>query len=255
MRLWISTFVFLISFQILAQANLSDTFKAGVDGYAKGQFKEAAASFREILKAEPRNPDALYNLALAESQLGHHALAIGLLRRTLAIEPRMALASRGLRTVGQRLPVPEVAEPGSFYEILRFYILRPAPLWAFFFVFIFSTFIAIWFLLNWKGEKIRHKLDEEVVIHLPVTTWIFVGLAGLFSILLLVKIYDLQVSRATVIRPKVEVRSGPEADAPGLFELQEGSEIIVVRREGNWVQIRQPGSYSGWVLKSKLLFY
>lgn len=259
MKIAVFLLMLTASFGLFAQEKGAQTtevlFTEATKNYVQGRHDEAVGQLREVLKKDPYNAEALYNLALAESERGHQGLALAYLRRALNLSPRFTQAYRAVKSVSARLPNPEIVEPSSFYELMRLYLLRPVPLAGFYFLLLFTFTASVWFLLRWRGEKIRQSLGEEVDVPLPLVTWVFVVAFILMVPLTSTKLYELRVSRATVIQPKIEVRAGPEEAAAPLFELREGIEVIVITMRDQWTQVRQPSGYTGWVPKSALVFY
>ena len=75
---------------MIAHVNLSATF------YKLERFDAASAQAREALTLDPRNGDALVNLALAQKASGQQGDAQGSLRRALELNPRSAAAHYNL---------------------------------------------------------------------------------------------------------------------------------------------------------------
>ncbi len=55
-----------------------------------GRLGDAEALYRKLLRTRPNHPQALHLLGVLASQMGHHAEAIGLIRRAIAGEPGVA---------------------------------------------------------------------------------------------------------------------------------------------------------------------
>jgi tetratricopeptide (TPR) repeat protein len=74
-----------------------------------GQIKEAVPFLESIVRSEPDNVQALYNLGIAHSELGDYPQAIMRLKRAVAIQPDHAHAWSGLGVAYQRMGKPELA--------------------------------------------------------------------------------------------------------------------------------------------------
>src|SRR5258706_561268 len=77
---------------------LAEAFNRGVELHRAGRLKEAEASYREILNAQPEHFDALQRVGVIEKQKGNDAEAVRLIQAALKIQPRSpsALANLGL---------------------------------------------------------------------------------------------------------------------------------------------------------------
>src|SRR5438874_13282659 len=63
------------------------TLARGLALHQAGQLDEAAASYRQVLRVEPRQPDALHLLGVTALQSGRLADAESTIRRALAVAP------------------------------------------------------------------------------------------------------------------------------------------------------------------------
>ena len=81
------------------EREIHERFARGVRDEERGDWSAAAAEFRRVVTLdppEPRGSTARYDLALAEIQLGHDAVAAGLLAEALHRDPRFAAAAANL---------------------------------------------------------------------------------------------------------------------------------------------------------------
>ena len=72
-------------------AVVTDLISKALSHHQAGQLDHADALYREILKINPRNPDALHLLGLIHHQLGNHQLGIDLMFQAVAITPTAAM--------------------------------------------------------------------------------------------------------------------------------------------------------------------
>jgi predicted O-linked N-acetylglucosamine transferase (SPINDLY family) len=79
--------------------DLSATFEQALGHHQSGHFREAEALYREILKAEPENADALHLLGVAVFQAGRGDEAVGFIERSLHRNPGNADALNNLGQV------------------------------------------------------------------------------------------------------------------------------------------------------------
>ena len=69
---------------------VSDLLQEGLALHRRGAVNEAAARYRDVLRVDPANADALYYLALISCQYGHFEEGAGLARKSLASDPKQA---------------------------------------------------------------------------------------------------------------------------------------------------------------------
>jgi protein O-GlcNAc transferase len=70
-----------------AVARTESALLAAVDLHQRGALREAEAAYRRVLMMEPNHPDALAMLGLIANGQGRHDEALGLIRKSLAINP------------------------------------------------------------------------------------------------------------------------------------------------------------------------
>src|SRR5262245_52347082 len=63
------------------------TLQAAIGHHEAGRLAEAAAAYREVIRADPRNVDALHFLGYVHFQRGEYRDAIDLMARSLAVQP------------------------------------------------------------------------------------------------------------------------------------------------------------------------
>jgi Flp pilus assembly protein TadD len=69
---------------------VAQDLQAALEHHGAGRLQEAADLYREALRAEPANSDALHLLGVAELQLGRHESAIGLIEKAIGLDPAQA---------------------------------------------------------------------------------------------------------------------------------------------------------------------
>jgi predicted O-linked N-acetylglucosamine transferase (SPINDLY family) len=74
-----------------SRAFIPGTLQMAVQYHQKGQLSQAQALYRQILQADPAQPDALQLLGLIEHQQGHSAVAVELIQRAIQARPQAAM--------------------------------------------------------------------------------------------------------------------------------------------------------------------
>jgi len=246
-------FFFTLSEGKTAQDSFPELFKAGTQFYQAKDYEKARLSFEKALAKDPSNATALTNLALAQYQLKHKGLAIGLFRKALEINPDLGTAEAGLQWALAEMDIKEIPHQIETYESLRSRLLQPVSLSTYLIFTAFLLFAAGWTWLAFLGQRRRSAQEESAPPPLPWLGFIFsVGFLLSLSFLSL-KIYDSQQIRGTIIDDKVSLQSAPGADQVPLLDLYGGFEVITHESSEDWVQVTYPGSLTGWIKKSSLL--
>lgn len=229
-----------------------DAFQNGLKAYQNKQFSEAKSHFSKSLEEHPNNAAALFNLGLTSHQLGQVPWAIAYFRRTLNLRPGLAEARQALDLSLSQLEIKEIPHQIENYEIVREHLLIPVSVNTYFWIFIGMFFVTGWSLIQYLGRR-KKALDEE--LPLPAFPW-FSGGTGVIGVLILVlaimKFYDSQVPRATVVDNKVVAQGAPGENQLNLFDLYGGFEVIIRDHQGDWAQVTYPGALTGWIKKSSL---
>ena len=84
-------------------ALLADRLQAGFAHHRAGRLKEAAAAYKEVLIADPTNPDGLHLMGAMAVQIGRHEVALDLLLRAVRARPGFAKAHNDLGIAFDRL--------------------------------------------------------------------------------------------------------------------------------------------------------
>ena len=227
-------------------------YQSALKAYQDRNYPEAETAFRDFLKAEPENTIALYNYGLAAYQQNKKGLAVAAWRKALRLDPDMNLAKKALFFAQTEMPAEVFNSDSSYWESLRNNVLNQAPLQHFLglttLLFLFSAYLGI----RYFGARHRALRDEKPLPPFPtVLVFLAVGLGGALWLTTSKVMADLE-TRATVVASSIELRTGPSAEDNALFELIEGSEVIVLRQVQDWVQVRYPNGLAGWVPAASL---
>lgn len=252
----LSVVIFFLTLPVLCQAQSAtpaDLFKQGTQQYLAKEYKKSQELFTQSLDKDPNNPVTITNLALAEFQLGKKALAVGLLRKALAINPELPTAQSGLKFALTQLQVKEVPHQIELYEGLRAKFLQPAPLSAYLVLSALCFFASGWVLISYGGRRKKALQEEKALPPFPLIGLILSVCFVIFTGLVALKIYDSTVLRGTIVEEKVSLQTAPGENQVAILDLYGGLEVIAHQVQGDWVQVTYPGSLTGWIKKSALL--
>lgn len=248
-------FLFLVlpSMVFAQQESPQQLFQEGTRLYIAKDYAKAQESFQKSLDMDPRNSTTMTNLALAQFQLGKKAIALGLLRRALAIEPDLLTAQQAHKFILSQMEIKEVPHQIEAYESARKYLLQPIPLTAYLAVTGLLFFAAGWTLLNYVGRRKKALTEESALPGFPVLGSIYCLGFVLFTCLLLLKIHDSRQIRGTIIEEHISLQTAPGDNQAVVLELYSGAEVLVLSFQDDWAQVTYPGSLTGWIKKSSLI--
>lgn len=213
--------------------------------YQGGKFSDAAKSLEALARQQPDKPELLLNWGLAEYQSGRRGLGVALWRRALALNPSFTPARSALDFATRAMQLRDFDET-QMIDRLRQNVLAHVSLGQMLAVTLALLALGGWLLLGYLGRR-RKALRNE--LPLPPFSWAGTLLSVAFVLtffLTAFKAFDSSIPRATAIT-MTSVRTGPDTTSSSLFELREGSDVILRQAKKGWTQIRYPGGMSGWV--------
>jgi tetratricopeptide (TPR) repeat protein len=189
-------------------------FNLGNCYYKLNKVAPAIYYYEKALKINPANEDALHNLAFAK-------------RMTLDVIEELP------KTIFQRFSA-------NVIQKLAF------DTWAL--IGVIASFLAsLLFLLYHFSGSSKMKL-------LYFNTTIFAVFVMLVSVFFAFDNYDtVQKNRTAIIfATKAEIKNAPTANSEEVFELHEGTKVVILDELDNWKKIKIADGKIGWVYKDKI---
>lgn len=208
--------------------------------YARKEYAEASRIYRDIRKAGWRSAPLYYNLGNACFKEGDLARAVLNYRRAENLSPRDPEIRKNLQYARENLRDDIPLRPAGFINRVRTLIVHqfPPPVWARISSILYSL-LGLWIILALFIPAWRR-------VSGAVIRWL--GIVLILSLLTSYLAYSYyRVPRAVILKPEVSVRYGPQPTDAVAFDLHEGTEIMVIRRQKDWAQISLPDGKSGWL--------
>lgn len=212
----------------------------GVEAYTRGDLDAAVASFGAA--AATGDPVACYNLATAHARRGELGKAIVNYQRALRAAPRDADARSNLAWVRghtrdqelQGTPTPPplrlAAAALRSLSLDEWSRLLTVTVWL-------TALIVGWAF--WRGG------------FTPWSRRAWLAALCLVSVLIAVvtwRWYDERVlDHAVVVAAEAEVRSGPDATFPVVFQVHDGLALQIRGERAGWCQVALGGEWNGWL--------
>jgi tetratricopeptide (TPR) repeat protein len=236
MKMWFS--ILLAAFAGVGNvfaADIAADFSAANKLYAEGKFADAAAIYENILKNGGQSSALLFNCGNAEFKSGRPGEALAAYRRAALLSPRDAEIRANLAFV--RSQVQGATQRESRWQnwlgqltLNEWTVLAAAAFW------LASILLA--------AQQIRPALGAK----LRSATYVFVALTILSCAALGLQAAEhFSRQTAVVVLPEVTARSGPFDEAQSAFTAQDGAELTVMDRHGDWVQVSDGTGNIGWL--------
>lgn len=230
--------------------DFDQAFQLGVETLQKGDPHAALEIFKTLLQEKTNDPTLLTNAGIAASKSGLPGLAISFLRDSLQLNSDAIQTHQAIEFVETQLPVKEIPHNVEFWEIYRANVLNSLPLIPLLCLGAILTLLVGLLLLRWIADRKKAFQDDESLPRLKAIHFIAVSMFAIVMVLGLSKFVDVRQMRATVVPEKISTKSAADSEAPPLFELYAGLEVLVIREQGAWVQVRFPGGPTGWLERS-----
>jgi len=219
-----------------------EIFIRGNAAYEHGDYTEAVAAYRTVLKYRIHDPRVEYNLGNAEFRLGRLGEAILHYERARKLDPTDPDIQANLQFARthcfDRVEQPELLPAVRWVRDLQDRTGPDLQAWA--------VLILIWGIaLLLCAGLLRQGLWR------PLHGWI---LAALLLVSLLgaaswhATYQRLEGRRmAVVLDQVVEVLAGPGENNPALFTVHEGLSLEVRSEREAWIQVSLPNGLNGWI--------
>lgn len=229
------------------------SFSTGLQRYQEGKFEEAKDLFEQSLQSAPQSIPTLYNLGLTEYRLGKQGVAIALWRKALYAGGPDSTIQEALNYSLSKLAKKDLPKKPDLFETLRSSFLVEFNIYASLSLLAATIGLFGLSIITSLGQR-KRALDADESV--PAWGWKPPVLAMLLVVAVVItalKSIEMNEPRGTIIEKALEVRATPETNAPGLFEIYEGIEVVILERRSEWLRIRYPGGRSGWLPEASLM--
>ena len=228
-------------------------YQEAVGLYQGQKWQEAATKFSEALKEEPNNPFILYNLGLTKFQLQETGYALALWRKALSADPYFGEAKRALKMLEEKTggKNSQNEQNWAFYQLRALAVYFGLPLLGLTLLILFC--VSIWLWLGFIGKYARARESQSPTPPFPLRAVMFTMFALLVALLTSLEALQISTPSATVVAKEMKVKSAPDEKGTDLFNITEGTEVLLKASSGNWVQATLPGGLTGWIDKQGIL--
>lgn len=240
--------ILFLSISTWLHAQTDTALKQANDQYAAGNFDIAAQQYEDIIANQGIAPELYYNLGNAYYRLDETAKAILNYERALRLRPNYKDAMVNLEFAQQKVTDNIVLTPSFFIKRWIEVVIKWLPLETWFYISVTAFIIALMaVLLFFFGSQIN------------LRRFSFYGAVVLFGFSLLTVVFAIsqhnQIDKhnhAIIMSGVVTLKSSPDRSGTDLFQLHEGTKVMIKTELGNWAEVEIGNGSIGWVEKKHI---
>ncbi len=230
-------------FYISYAESLIDTIAAGNKYYAEGEYEKAIEKYKSVLDSGYHSSELYFNLGNAYYKTHNITMALVNYERARIISPRDEEIAHNLEMV-RTLVVDQIDVLGEFF-LRKWYrgmisIFR-SDSWAIISIFAFILALVLF---------LAYLFSKRITVR-KISFWLAVILisGSLFTFLFSYNKYKIDKSHnaAIILSPSVTVKSSPDESGTDLFQLHEGTKVMIDDQLGDWREIRLSDGNRGWI--------
>lgn len=244
--------ILVIAFVIFSVFGYSQTpdslFVKANELYKNANYEEAIEEYHLIEELQVQSDDLYFNLGNSYYKLNQVAPSIYYYEKALKVNPRNIDARNNL-AFAKRMTIDAIEVlPKTIFQKFSDSIIYKLSYnsWAIIAV-VLSFFGALLFLLYHFSYSSRKKLFYFNTSILSVFLLIL-------SVVFAFKSYDYEVNtiEAIIFQQTTEIRNAPTLNSETVFQLHEGTKVIVLDAIDDWKKIKLSDGKIGWIIAENL---
>jgi len=237
----------LFSLMVFSQTS-DELFSKGNNLYQNGKYSEAIEMYSSIEKQGLISDDLFFNLGNCYYKLNKVAPSIYYYEKALKINPLHEDASFNL-AFAKRMTIDVIEDlPQTFLQHFSSTVIQKLPFETWAIIAILASFLAsLLFLLYHFSYASKKKLFY-------FNTSIFAVFVLLIATFFAFHNYDtVQKNRTAIIFvDKVEIKNAPSTSSEAVFELHEGTKVVILDELDHWKKIKIADGKIGWIYADDL---
>lgn len=243
-------YIMLFLFGVLVHAQSpGELFDKANKLYMEGEFEPAIEAYLEIETLGVESDDLFFNLGNSYYKLNEVAPSIYYYEKALKINPSHEDALFNLE-FAKRMTIDAIEDlPMTFLQRFSEAVIEKLPFDSWAIIAVIASFLASFlFLLYHFSYSSRKKLFYFNTSILAVFVLILTVAFAFTS-------YDIEKKDKTAIifAASVEIKNAPSEGSEEVFELHEGTKVIVLDELDDWKKIKLADGKVGWIQKEHLL--
>jgi tetratricopeptide (TPR) repeat protein len=202
--------------------------------YEQGKYTNAITAYTKLLDEKEISPAIYFNIANAYFKAGHPGHAIVYYRLAQRLAPRDPDIRANLRFA--RESIGSSGSQGIGWRLVNMLTLNELTL---------ATVVVVWV---WLLVLAVGQLRRDWASALRLYRWLL-GAATVLTLswLGLAVRTHLDSDAAVVVTREATIRYGPFEEAQRFYTARDGTELAVLDRKDNWLQVVDPNKRVGWV--------
>ncbi len=236
--------ILLLLFSILTYSQeVNKLFAEANTFYKEENFKRAVGVYLAIEEQGIESDDLYFNIANCYYKMNKVAPAIYYYEKALKVNPTNADAKVNL-AFAKRMTIDVIEElPKTFLQRFSANVIQKLPFDTWAIIAVIASFLAaLLFLLYYFSTSSTKKLFY-------FNTSIFAVFVLIVTVFFAFNNYKtVQKNRTAIIfSQKVEIKNAPSTNSDEVFELHEGTKVIVLDALDNWKKIKIADGKTGWI--------
>jgi tetratricopeptide (TPR) repeat protein len=247
MKKFISILLLLLNLAAFAQAP-EKLFSEANTFYKESNFERALGLYLAIEEQGFESSDLYYNLGNCYYKLNKVAPAIYYYEKALKLDPAHEDAAFNL-AFAKRMTIDVIEElPKTFLQRFSANVIQKFTFDTWALIAVSASFLAVLFFLFYyfsysSGKKLLY-FNTAILAFFIMLVTVFFAFNN----------YDtVQKNRIAIIfAPKAEIKNAPTMSSEEVFELHEGTKVIILDELDNWKKIKIADGKVGWIDETEL---
>jgi tetratricopeptide (TPR) repeat protein len=235
--------VFSVSLGVMAVPP-AETFSAANVSYEQGRFAEAAALYESVITNNAATASAWFNLGNARFKAGEPGRAIAAWRNAERLTPRDAALRANLAFVRRKAAGDQELQANTI-DLLAGYFTPNE--WAAATAVAWVVLFSILAMTEWRAGAAGSKRPSLLLAVVGIATLLLGGAAAMTYV-------DYYKRTEVVTVRQAAARLGPLDDSQIAFQVNEGSEFLVLDTTSIWVQVENRNKKVGWLKRADVAF-
>ncbi len=247
------------------QQQFPQLFQQGLANQQNKKWDDAISKYKNILDqglnglTNEQASVIYHNMAASAFEKADYLNSYVWSKKAITLNPNNSFAKNLFSEAGKKFQPTQIPHQISTVESIQkvglkyvsFDILLIGVL-AFFSI---SLFLSLKIWLSRKKDRLESEslsTQKKQPIGAVISLIALLLVTASFLFLSVIKWSDLTVPKAIIISDKASVQTATGGDQASIYEASAGLEVDILKMDANFVQIRYPGAFSGWVNKKNL---
>jgi len=225
------------------------TISTGNEHYVKNEFELAVVAYQAVIDSGFESAELYFNLGNACFKTNQLTLALVNYERALILDPRDEEIHHNQELARSFLTdeidvLPEFVLRQWYISIIR---ILGSDQWAIISLVSFITALLLFLSFLFSSRIGIRKISFWLAIALIISSGVSFGFSHKK------KQIDTEHNISLILSPSVTVKSSPDESGTDIFQLHEGTRVIIIDELGDWREIKISDGNQGWVLLSDLI--